>query len=198
MIDLTRTALSGVVASVLLMGPNVSVAAPVHETPGPTQGKHRKSAQNRQTPHHVAQAQRWRRSPGAHPAAAHTPAYVPARPPALRTVLYTDDQQRGPGAHQPSGDHQIGLASWYGGRRWQGNRTSSGEVYDQDALTAAHASLPLGTRVRVALVDGGRDVIVTINDRPGTRKRIIDLSRAAARELGILERGIAMVSLTPL
>ena len=64
-------------------------------------------------------------------------------------------------------------------------------------LTAAHASLPIGSVVRVTVADTGRSVIVTINDRPGTRKRIIDLSRAAAIELGILSRGIAQVTLTP-
>ena len=189
MIDLTRTALSGVVASVLLMGPNVAVAAPVHDTPGPSLGsKHRKSAQTRQAPHHVAQTQRPRRSPGIHPAATHSPARLAS----FRTASFVNDSPA------TSGAHQIGLASWYGGQRWHGNRTSSGDIYNQDALTAAHSSLPLGSRVRVTLVDSGRDVVVTINDRPGTRKRIIDLSRAAARELGILERGVAMVTLTPL
>ncbi|MCC6717713.1 MAG: septal ring lytic transglycosylase RlpA family protein, partial [Acetobacteraceae bacterium] len=64
-------------------------------------------------------------------------------------------------------------------------------------LTAAHASLPLGSRVRVTVADTGRSVVVTINDRPGTRRRIIDLSRAAAAELGIVARGIARVALSP-
>lgn len=188
MIDLTRTALSGVVASVLLMGPNVAVASHIHDTPGPTLGnKHRKSAQTRQSPHQVVHAQRLRR-PTIHPAATHAPAHQPP----FRTAAFLEES---PAA---SGGRQTGIASWYGGQRWHGNRTSGGDVYNQDALTAAHASLPIGTRVRVTLVDSGRDVVVTINDRPGTRKRIIDLSRAAARELGILERGVAMVTLTPL
>ena len=91
---------------------------------------------------------------------------------------------------------QSGIASWYGGPRWQGRQTASGVRYEQDGLTAAHATLPLGTRVRVALDGSGRSVIVTINDRPGTRTRIIDLSRGAARALGILDRGIARVTLT--
>ncbi len=94
---------------------------------------------------------------------------------------------------------QTGVASWYGGTRWQGHRTSSGARYDQGQLTAAHATLPLGTRVRVTLHDNSaRSVIVLINDRPGTRTRIIDLSREAAAQLGILDRGVAMVTLTPL
>ena len=64
---------------------------------------------------------------------------------------------------------------------------------------AAHATLPIGTRVRVTLHDNSaRSVIVLINDRPGTRTRIIDLSREAAAKLGILERGVAMVTLAPL
>ncbi len=90
---------------------------------------------------------------------------------------------------------QTGLASWYGGGRWQGNRTASGGRYDESELTAAHATLPLGTRVRVSTIDGSGSVVVRITDRPGTRRRIIDLSRAAASQLGILDRGVAMVSL---
>ena len=92
---------------------------------------------------------------------------------------------------------QVGSASWYGGSRWQGKLTASGVRYDERLLTAAHASRPIGSVVRVTVADTGRSVIVTINDRPGTRKRIIDLSRAAAIELGILSRGIAQVTLTP-
>jgi len=93
---------------------------------------------------------------------------------------------------------QTGVASWYGGRKWQGNRTTSGVRYDEHALTAAHATLPIGTRVLVVRQDGRGSVIVTINDRPGTRTRIIDLSQAAAKELGILNAGVAMVTLQPM
>ena len=92
---------------------------------------------------------------------------------------------------------QVGVASWYGGRRWQGRLTASGVRYDERQLTAAHASLPIGSQVRVTVADTGRAVVVTIIDRPGTRKRIIDLSRAAAAELGILSRGVAQVTITP-
>jgi len=92
---------------------------------------------------------------------------------------------------------QVGVASWYGGRRWQGRMTASGIRYDERQLTAAHASLPIGSQVRVTVAETGRTVVVTINDRPGTRKRIIDLSRAAAAELGILSRGVAQVTITP-
>jgi rare lipoprotein A (peptidoglycan hydrolase) len=93
---------------------------------------------------------------------------------------------------------QVGVASWYGGSRWQGHMTSMGTRYDDAQLTAAHATLPLGSKVLVALPGSGRSVVVTITDRPGTRRRIIDLSRAAAAALGILDRGVATVSLTPL
>lgn len=91
---------------------------------------------------------------------------------------------------------QAGAASWYGGRRWQGKKTAAGTRYDENELTAAHASLPIGSQVRVTVADTGRTVVVTINDRPGTRKRIIDLSRAAAVELDIIRRGVAHVQLT--
>ena len=104
---------------------------------------------------------------------------------------YTEDNQ----GHV--GWKQTGVASWYGGGRWQGHRTASGARYDQDALTAAHATLPLGSHVRVTLANSERSVIVTITDRPGTRTRIIDLSRGAARELGILSQGVAVVTLSP-
>lgn len=92
---------------------------------------------------------------------------------------------------------QTGVASWYGGSRWQGHKMSSGARYDENQLTAAHATLPIGTRVRVVLHDSSKFVIVTITDRPGTRTRIIDLSRKAAEQLGILSRGVAMVTLQP-
>ncbi len=96
------------------------------------------------------------------------------------------------------GGAQIGTASWYGGRAWAGHRMSDGTRYNEDALTAAHASLPLGSQVRVVLADTHRSVVVTITDRPGTRTRIIDLSRGAAAALGMLSRGLAQVRLEPI
>lgn len=90
---------------------------------------------------------------------------------------------------------QTGIASWYGGSRWQGHPTFSGERYNENALTAAHATLPMGAKIRVSLKNSDKFVIVIINDRPGTRKRIIDLSRQAAAALGILNQGIAVVTL---
>ena len=91
---------------------------------------------------------------------------------------------------------ESGLASWYGAG-FEGHRTSSGEIFSPHALTAAHDSLPLGTRILVTTQETGRSVVVTITDRmPTKRLRVIDLSRAAARELGIVNSGTGMVTLT--
>jgi rare lipoprotein A len=87
---------------------------------------------------------------------------------------------------------QTGIASWYG-PGYQGKRTSSGEVFDQDALTAAHAALPFGTRLRVTLLSTGKSVVVQVNDRIQRRDRIIDLSRGAARAIGLLGPGTGRV-----
>jgi len=88
---------------------------------------------------------------------------------------------------------QEGTASWYG-PGFHGNRTSSGEIYDQNDLTAAHQTLPLGTRVAVTNLQNGRTVDVRINDRgPFVKGRTIDLSYAAARSIGMLGPGTAPV-----
>ena len=100
--------------------------------------------------------------------------------------------------HGREESRQVGLASWYGGKQWQGHRMSDGTRFEETALTAAHASLPLGSLVKVTLVGGDRAVIVRITDRPGSRSRIIDLSRGAAAELGIVSRGVARVRLDPI
>ena len=93
------------------------------------------------------------------------------------------------------GGVQTGEASWYG-PGFHGRRTASGERYDQDALTAAHRTLPFGTRVRVTRVATGQHVIVRINDRgPWFDDRVIDLSRAAGTALGLMRPGIAPVRL---
>lgn len=90
---------------------------------------------------------------------------------------------------------QVGIASWYGGKH-HGGPTASGERFDKNALTAAHRTLRMGTRVRVTRVKNGRVVIVRINDRgPYSKGRIIDLSEAAARRLDMIEDGIAKVKL---
>lgn len=91
------------------------------------------------------------------------------------------------------GDTERGLASWYGSQ-YHGRQTASGETFDMEAMTAAHRSLPFGTRVRVYNQSNGESVDVTINDRgPFVRGRIIDLSRRAAQELGMVRDGVVPV-----
>jgi rare lipoprotein A len=88
---------------------------------------------------------------------------------------------------------EEGLASWYGGK-FQGRKTASGEVFDTNEFTAAHRTLPFGTRVRVTNLDTGRTTVVRINDRgPFVPGRIIDLSRAAAAAIGMAGSGVARV-----
>ena len=96
-----------------------------------------------------------------------------------------------------NGISQVGFASFYGPRH-QGRKTASGALFEQDEMTAAHPWLPFGTRVLVTDRATGRQVIVTVTDRLGTRRRLIDLSLGAARELGMISRGVASVELTPL
>src|SRR4029077_12424874 len=86
-----------------------------------------------------------------------------------------------------------GTASWYG-PGFHGKKTASGEIYDQTKLTAAHKTLPLGSKARVTNLDNGSAVEVEINDRgPFVDGRIIDLSRAAAGALGLIKSGTAPV-----
>lgn len=88
---------------------------------------------------------------------------------------------------------QTGEASYYA-RMLHGNPTASGAIYWQDSLTAAHRFLPLGTIVRVTNLENKKDVVVEINDRgPYAKNRIIDLSRAAAKEIEMMESGVAEV-----
>lgn len=90
---------------------------------------------------------------------------------------------------------ERGIASWYG-PGYAGNRTASGEVFDPDAITAAHKTLPFGTRITVVHLGNGREVTVRINDRgPFVRGRVIDLSRAAAERIGMIDEGLAEVRL---
>jgi rare lipoprotein A len=88
---------------------------------------------------------------------------------------------------------QEGMASYYG-KRFQGSRTASGEIFSIDSLTAAHKRLPLGTIVRVINQKNGQSVVVRINDRlPSYSKRQIDLSRAAATRIEMIQDGLAQV-----
>lgn len=99
-------------------------------------------------------------------------------------------------AHETEARTQQGIASYYSDR-FQGRTTASGEPFDQQALTAAHPTLPFGTRVTVTREDNGREVEVLINDRgPYAKGRIIDLSKRAAQVLGMLRRGTVPVEIS--
>lgn len=99
-----------------------------------------------------------------------------------------------PAAPEP-GVFEEGIASWYG-EEFQGKRTAGGEVFDMNQLTAAHKTLQFGTIVEVTAKKTGRRVKVKINDRgPYVKDRIIDLSKRAALDLGIVEAGTGEVSL---
>ena len=100
---------------------------------------------------------------------------------------------RAPAPPPISNGVQVGVASWYG-PGFHGNRTANGEIYDQYELTAAHPSLPLGTRVMVTNLENGRAVQVRVNDRgPFVDGRAIDLSYAAARTIGMVGPGTVRV-----
>jgi len=114
------------------------------------------------------------------------------------TGFHFDARSR-PGMGEFSGQqaHQVGPASWYG-PGFHGRQTANGERFDQDAMTMAHRSMKFGTCVRVTRVDTGDSVLVRVNDRgPYVPPRIADLSRGAASELGMLQRGVADVRLEP-
>jgi rare lipoprotein A len=94
---------------------------------------------------------------------------------------------------EQGGYHAEGKASYYGARH-HGKKTASGERFNQHALTAAHRSLPFGSRVLVTNLRNEQSVVVRINDRgPYARSRIIDLSKAAAERLGMLRAGVVPV-----
>jgi len=93
---------------------------------------------------------------------------------------------------------QVGIASFYHSSL-AGNLTANGDHYDEGALTAAHRTLDLGTRVRVTNLENHRSVVVTVNDRgPYAKGRIIDLSRRAASVLGFVHDGVTKVKVEPL
>ena len=99
-----------------------------------------------------------------------------------------------PAVDPPVGFVQEGVASWYG-PGYHGKKTSSGEVFDQDEMTAAHMTFAFGTQVKVTLLSSGRSVVVRINDRFPNKRRVIDLSRGAARKIGLIGPGIGEVRL---
>ncbi len=94
-----------------------------------------------------------------------------------------------------AGRMQSGMASWYGGK-WHGRKTANGERYNQESMTAAHRTLPFGTVVKVTNERNGRECQVRINNRgPFTKGRILDLSKAAARQLGMVGSGVAKIKM---
>jgi len=98
---------------------------------------------------------------------------------------------------QSYGASRTEVASWYG-PGFAGRRTSSGETYNPEGLTAASTTLPLGSHVRVMNPDTGRSVVVRINDRgPFVRGRSLDLSHGAARQIGLTGKGVGRVQVTP-
>ncbi|MGH7272464.1 MAG: septal ring lytic transglycosylase RlpA family protein [Polyangiaceae bacterium] len=99
-------------------------------------------------------------------------------------------------SREPRFEVQVGFATWYGAAL-AGHRTASGERFDPEKMTAAHRTLPLGTWVAVTRLDTGQEVRVRITDRGpfGHADRIVDLSRRAARELGMLKLGLVRVKL---
>jgi rare lipoprotein A len=129
-------------------------------------------------------------TPGS-PPETETPVEAPAPPAKPKPDPST--AKKAPAA--PATLPQTGQASWYGAAH-HGKRTASGAIYNKEALTAAHPSLPFGTRVKVTNLSNGKSVEVEITDRgPFVGGRIIDLSQAAARALGMVESGTATVRL---
>lgn len=104
----------------------------------------------------------------------------------------TKTQGEGPSAPEQAAYTETGMASYYR----VGERTASGDHADPDEMAAAHRSLPFGSKVRVTHLKSGRDVVVTIIDRgPFESGRIIDISRKAAKALGMLKQGVAKVGI---
>ena len=135
----------------------------------------------------------------ARPALVRTASYeapsVPERRASSRSGIATPSRALSKPIYGGGSGSESGVASYY----WQPQALASGGRFNPNAMTAAHKTLPFGTRVRVTDNSSGRSVSVTINDRgPYIRGRIIDLSKAAAGSLGITGRGVAPVSVTRL
>ncbi|ACL67434.1 rare lipoprotein A [Anaeromyxobacter dehalogenans 2CP-1] len=111
----------------------------------------------------------------------------------------------GPGGGEPARaaeaparpGEQVGLASYYG-KRHHGRRTASGSRFDMHAMTCAHRTAPFGTRLKVTSLESGKSVVVKVTDRgPFAGGRVVDLSYAAARKLGMVEDGVVRVRIEP-
>ena len=139
---------------------------------------------------------------------AHTPAYRTLRGPArllamaalaalLSGCAAAPAGPQGPAA-KPAGKAAVGQASYYADK-YHGRPTASGERFDNGQLTAAHRTLPFGTKVRVTNLVNGRSVVVRVNDRgPFVTGRIIDLSQAAAKRIDMVRAGVVRVRVEPL
>ncbi|QDH79015.1 septal ring lytic transglycosylase RlpA family protein [Echinicola soli] len=93
---------------------------------------------------------------------------------------------------------ENGIASYYG-RFFHNRKTANGEIFDMEGMTAAHKNLPFGTMVRVTNLHNGKHIIVKVNDRlPQNSKRTIDLAKGAARKLGMIQMGLAPVTISVL
>jgi rare lipoprotein A len=98
-------------------------------------------------------------------------------------------------AVRPGHDAWVSVASWYG-PKYHGRQTANGEVYDMHGLSAAHKTLPFGTRLRVTHLESRRSVVVKVNDRgPFIKGRELDLSYGAAQEIGMVQEGVAKVKI---
>jgi rare lipoprotein A len=125
----------------------------------------------------------------------HTPPFASAPPAALLASPKTAPKSAPKSAKEREADILHGLATWYGGV-FNGRKTASGEIFDMQAMTACHPTLPFGTVVRVVNLDNNRSVVVRITDRGYLFKgRIIDLSYGAAQKLAMTKAGIARVDL---
>ncbi len=119
----------------------------------------------------------------------------PPPEPAEKPAEEAERQENTPASISTNGAYQVGLSSYYA-HKFHGRPTASGEIFDMNGLTAAHRELPLGTIVKVTHLDNGRSVVVKVNDRgPFIEGRILDLSLGAAREIEMVEAGVARVKI---
>ena len=135
------------------------------------------------------------------------PQHVYSKPPSERAQSGTLDPKTRPytvlgRTYYPlqtsRGYDEVGMASWYG-RDFHGKKTANGQTYNMYGVSAAHKTLPLGTRVQVTNLENNESVVLVINDRgPFVNERILDLSYGAAKRLGTVERGVAKVRVTAL
>ncbi len=192
---LLKTASMALIAALSFAAPNAHAATASwkHACTGPDHACRPAATEAKAKQKHVAHRQTTQQKPVRHTAAKKAKAHVAHKPAKAAKVATAAKKSRKSGSSE---GYQSGVASWYGGK-FHGRKTANGETYDQWSLTAAHRSLPFGTRVRVTNQSNGDSVVVRINDRgPFVGGRVIDLSRAAASEIGM--GGLAHVKLTVL